>query len=92
MSQSRPITPLEVDDSERARALKAQVRDRVSDVRPHLIALRAAMTEFGDDFELDVFTAAYDAEDPKLLNQVNAVERGVDKLYNSRTGSDLIGA
>jgi uncharacterized protein YutE (UPF0331/DUF86 family) len=52
-------------------------------VRRHLIALRAAMTEFGDDFDLHVFTVAYAAEDPTLLNQVNAVERGVDKLYNT---------
>lgn len=84
MSQpASPVAPLEHDDPERARWLKAKVRDRVSDVRRHLIALRAAMTEFGDDFDLALFTAAYDSEDPVLLNQVNAVERGVDKLYNT---------
>ncbi len=40
------------------------------------------MAEFGEDFDLDVFTNAYDSADPVLLNRVNAVERGVDKLYN----------
>lgn len=78
-----PPARLDSDDPERARRLKAKIRDRVSDVRRHLIALRAAMAQFGDDFDLDAFTIAYDSDDPTLLNQVNAVERGVDKLYNT---------
>jgi uncharacterized protein YutE (UPF0331/DUF86 family) len=75
-------TPLEANDPERARALKAKIRDRVSDVRRHLIALRTAMAEFGEDFELDAFRQAYASEDPTELNRVKAVERGVDQLYN----------
>jgi len=59
-----PPTPLEEHDPERARALKAKIRDRVADVRRHLIALRTAMAELGDDFDLDAFRAAYDSEDP----------------------------
>lgn len=51
--------PLEANDPQRARVLKAKIRDRVSDVRRHLLALRTAMAEFGDDFELDAFRAAY---------------------------------
>jgi hypothetical protein len=78
-----PAAPLESTDPERARWLKAKIRDRVSDVRRHLVALRAAMAEFGEDFDLDAFTRAYDSDDPVLLNRVNAVERGVDKLYNT---------
>ncbi len=78
-----PAAPLEADDPERARWLKAKIRDRVSDVRRHLVALRAAMAEFGEDFDIEAFTAAYNSADPVLLNQVNAVERGVDKLYNT---------
>lgn len=74
--------PLDARDPERAQALKAKVRDRVTDVRRHLIALRVAMAEFGEDFDLDVFTEAYDSEDPARLNQVKAVERGADQLYN----------
>jgi len=74
--------PLEASDPPRARALKAKIRDRVSDVRRHLRALRTAMAEFGDDFELDAFRAAYASEDPVELNRVKAVERGVDQLYN----------
>ncbi|MDO8186584.1 hypothetical protein Q5424_26390 [Conexibacter sp. JD483] len=80
---SAPAAPLEAQDPERARALKAKIRDRVTDVRRHLIALRAAMAEFGEDFDLDMFQRAYASEDPAELNRVNAVERGVDKLYNT---------
>lgn len=77
-----PPAPLEAHDEQRARTLKAKIRDRVADVRRHLIALRTAMAEFGEDFELDAFRAAYDSQDPVALNQVKAVERGVDQLYN----------
>ncbi|HEY5195188.1 MAG TPA: HepT-like ribonuclease domain-containing protein [Solirubrobacteraceae bacterium] len=77
-----PPPPLESNDPERARALKAKIRDRMSDVRRHLLALRAAMAEFGDDFDLEAFGKAYVSEDPVELNRVKAVERGVDQLYN----------
>lgn len=79
---SVPAAPLEANDPDRARALKTKIRDRISDVRRHLVALRAAMAEFGEDFDLDAFTAAYDSAEPKELNRVKAVERGVDQLYN----------
>jgi hypothetical protein len=36
--------------------LKAKIRDRVSDVRRHLLALRTAMVEFGDDFRAGRFS------------------------------------
>jgi uncharacterized protein YutE (UPF0331/DUF86 family) len=77
-----PPAPLEAHDPGRARLLKAKIRDRVTDVRRHLIALRTAMAEFGEDFDLDAFSVAYASEDPAALNQVKAVERGVDQLYN----------
>jgi hypothetical protein len=83
MTAPGPIpAPLEANDPERARALKAKIRDRVGDVRRHLIALRTAMAEFGEDFERDAFRKAYASEDPVELNRVKAVERGVDQLYN----------
>lgn len=83
MTTAEPIpAPLEANDPERAKALKAKIRDRVSDVRRHLLALRAAMAEFGEDFDLDSFREAYVSEDPAKLNRVKAVERGVDQLYN----------
>jgi uncharacterized protein YutE (UPF0331/DUF86 family) len=83
MTPPDPVpTPLEAHDPRRARALKAKIRDRIGDVRRHLLALRTAMAEFGDDFDLHVFRAAYAAEDPVELNRVKAVERGVDQLYN----------
>ena len=77
-----PPSPLEEHDPERARALKAKVRDRLGDVRRHLVALRTAMAEFGEDFDLDAFRVAYASDDPVPLNQVKAVERGVDQLYS----------
>lgn len=77
-----PPAPLEQNDPERARVLKLKIRDRVADVRRHLIALRSAMAEFGDDFDLDAFRHAHASEDPLLLNRVKAVERGADQLYN----------
>jgi hypothetical protein len=64
---SPPPAPLESSDPDRARALKAKIRDRVSDVRRHLLALRTAMAEFGEDFDLDAFRAAYASEDPVEL-------------------------
>lgn len=81
-SASPAPAPLEAHDPQRTRALKAKIGDRISDVRRHLLALRAAMAEFGDDFELDAFRVAYSSEDPVELNRVKAVERGVDQLYN----------
>jgi hypothetical protein len=67
--------------------LNAKIRDRVSDVRRHLVALRAAMAEFGEDFDLADFAAAHSSEDPVRLNQAKAVERGVDQLYNYATAT-----
>src|SRR5919108_2047639 len=82
MSDPPPLAPLERDDPDRARTLKAKIRDRVADVRRHLIALRTAMAEFGEDFDLEAFRAAHASDDPMALNRVKAVERGVDQLDN----------
>lgn len=80
---SDPATsPLEHRDPQRARVLKAKVGDRVSDVRRHLVALRAAMAGFGEDFDFVAFEVAYRSSDPVELNRVKAVERGTDQLYN----------
>jgi hypothetical protein len=77
-SPPAPPAPLEAHDSDRARALKAKIRDRVSDVRRHLIALRAAMAEFGEDFDLDAF-----APRRACAPQPGQGGRGgVDQLYN----------
>jgi uncharacterized protein YutE (UPF0331/DUF86 family) len=83
MTAAEPVAaPLEANDPQRARALKAKIRDRVSDVRRHLLALRTAMAEFGEDFDMDAFRAAFISDDPVVLNRVKSVERGVDQLYN----------
>jgi uncharacterized protein YutE (UPF0331/DUF86 family) len=77
-----PASRLEASDPQRARALKTKILERLNDVNRHLVALRAAMGEFGEDFDLDAFRKAYASEDPVELNRVKAVERGVDLLYN----------
>lgn len=74
--------PLDDADPQRARVLKRKVADRITDVRRHLDALRAAMARFGEDFDLVEFRTAYGSHDPDELNQVKAVERGVDQLFN----------
>ena len=79
MTPADPVpAPLEANDPQRARALKAKIRGRVSDVRRHLLALRTAMAEFGDDFELDAFRMAYASEDPVELNRVKDYDRFSD--------------
>jgi uncharacterized protein YutE (UPF0331/DUF86 family) len=77
-----PKSPLEARDEQRGRVVKRKVQDRVTDVRRHLRALDAAMAQFGEDFDLYAFEAAFRSEDPDELNRVKAVERGVDQLYN----------
>lgn len=77
-----PPAPLEASDPQRAQTLKHKVLDRIEDVRRHLNALQAAMASFGEDFDLDVFQAEFDSEEPEQLNRVKALERGVDQLYN----------
>jgi hypothetical protein len=78
---SNAVAPLQATDPKRARALKLKIRDHVNDVRRHLLALRTAMAEFGTDFDLDAFAAAFASEDPVTLNRVKAVERGVEQIY-----------
>ncbi|HKG38812.1 MAG TPA: hypothetical protein VKB25_07470 [Conexibacter sp.] len=96
MTPARPA-PLEATDPQRADALKRKVFDRIKDVRRHLVALQAAMAGFGEDFDLDVFQAEFDSEEPDELNRVKAVERGIDQLYNymaelAAFGLELAGA
>jgi hypothetical protein len=52
----------------------------MNNVRRHLLALRTAMAEFGEDFDAEVFRETYASEDPVRLNHVKALERGVDQL------------
>lgn len=40
------------------------------------------MEEFGPAFELDLFRDAYEGEDPKLYNRVQAVERAFVHIQN----------
>jgi hypothetical protein len=75
-------SPLAAVDPDRAHVLTAKIRDRISDVRRHLVALRVAMSEFGEDFDADAFTDAFASTEPEILNRVKAVERGVDQLFN----------
>lgn len=82
MSPETPPTPLSSIDPDRDAVLRRKILERLQDVRRHLLALRAAMAEFGDDFDRTRFASAFTSEDPLELNRVKAVERGVDQLYN----------
>lgn len=76
------LAPLDTSNPRRAALLKSKATDRLRDMGRHWTALRAAMGEFGDDFGLEEFRAAFGSSDPIKLNRVNAVERGIDRLYN----------
>jgi hypothetical protein len=67
-----PAAPLEASDPQRAQTLKRKVLDRITDVRRHLNALQTAMAGFGEDFDLDVFQAEFDSEEPEELNRVES--------------------
>jgi len=58
--------PLEAHDPDRARALKAKIRDRVSDVRRHLAALRAAMA--AERVEVEVLAELHECPIGSLLS------------------------
>lgn len=77
-----PPAPLESSDPQRARIVKTKALERISDIGRHLTALRVAMGEFGENFDLEPFRQSYNSQDPVELNRVKAVERGVDLLYN----------
>lgn len=76
-----PPAPLDASEPARARALKTKVRARMTDARRHVVALRTAMADFGEDFDSDLFASAHASDDPVALNRVKAVERGVQLLY-----------
>jgi hypothetical protein len=85
-----PAAPLEVHDPDRARALKTKIRDRISDIRRHLLALRAGMAEFGEDFDLDAgpHPQAGDGSERGSRISVNANLNGA--LVSERTGRQLV--
>ncbi len=64
------------------RRLKQRIVARLDDMPRHLRALRAAQSAFGEDFDRDAFIAAATSSEPDPLNQVHAVERGLDLLDN----------
>lgn len=74
--------PLDERDPGLARSLKLKIRDRIDDSERHLSALRLAMTQFGPNFEQAQFESAFLSNNPALLNQVKAVERGSEQLFN----------
>ena len=78
----RPQAVLDERDPELAKTLKNKILKRLADMPRHHTALRAAMAEFGEDFDLEPFAAAYQSDDPAELNRVKAVERGIDLLFN----------
>jgi hypothetical protein len=51
----------------------AQIIDRLKDLPRHLGALRSAMAEFGDDFDVDDFASAVNSSEPEPLNKATSV-------------------
>ncbi len=92
VTEQAPPSPLEEHDPDRARALKAKIRDRIGDVRRHLLALRAAMAEFDEDFDLDAFRSAYASDDPALLApDARPRIRDRHRRGGTRVGADRLG-
>jgi len=58
------------------------IDDRLARVPRYRAALLRSMSEFGDDFELEGFVAAYDSTDPDTINAVTAVEGDLGHIVN----------
>jgi uncharacterized protein YutE (UPF0331/DUF86 family) len=68
---------------ERAALLEATLKKRLVDARRHLAALEHAATEFGGDFDLDSFEAAWRSDDPVELTRAYAVQAGYENVINA---------
>lgn len=58
------------------------IDDRLARIPRYRAALLHSMAEFGDDFDLESFVAAYDATDPDAINAVTAVEGDLGHIVN----------
>lgn len=62
---------------------RAQINGLMMDFPRQYAALEAAMSVFGDDFDLAAFKPAYETKtDMDAYNRVQAVERGIGRVQN----------
>lgn len=62
---------------------RAEILALLEDFPRQLEALEAAMSEFGQDFDLQSFKRAYETNrDMRAYNKVQAVERGLGRVQN----------
>lgn len=64
------------------RRARRRINARLAEIPSHLDALRDAMAEIGESFEVAELAAAYRSDDPRELNQALALERGFEVLQN----------
>lgn len=55
---------------------------RLTRIPRYRAALLQSMTRFGDDFDRDVFVAAYESSDPSTINAITAVEGDLSHIVN----------
>jgi uncharacterized protein YutE (UPF0331/DUF86 family) len=67
----------------RAGLLETSIKKRLVDAHRHLTALEHAAAEFGSDFDLDSFEAAWRSDDPETLKGAYAVQAGCENAINA---------
>ncbi len=75
------------DERQAPRRRRSKQRRRIDDsltlIPLHRGALVAAMAEFGDDFDVEAFTAAFDSDAPAEINKVQAVHGNFATIVNA---------
>jgi len=68
---------------ERVELLVTNIKTRSLDARRHLTALEAAASDFGDDFDLEIFAQSWNSDDPQELRRAYAVQAGYENVLNN---------
>src|SRR2546425_971292 len=69
--------------SDRAGILLAAIKERALDAQRHLAALEESAADFGRDFDLDAFEAAWRSSDPRELKRAHALQAGYENVINA---------
>jgi len=67
----------------RAELLTTNIKKRSLDAQRHMTALEAAASDFGDDFDIDIFARSWDSDDPQELKRAYAVQAGYENVLNN---------
>jgi len=65
-----------------AKRARQRIDARLAEIPRHLAALRETMAGIGEEFSLEEVEAVYDSDEPRVLNQALAIERGFEILQN----------